>query len=251
MSKVTLGILAFVALAACCLVPLGTTDAQITTDDGDVIKVSGTASFDISYTTDSDKDLTYSAKVIDKSGNTQSSAVSPSTGSLNSGEAKTLTVTAPSSAGTYKLVVEYLLDDEKASSEEYSFKAVNPIVLKVNLKADDITLNLEEFGVYFYIDGKKMEDSFKTVSLASDGTGSVSYDWIADPETSKHTFKVVPVGGSQVITGLNEEHTFYTSDNDYSLLIVLAFVILVILVVFVVRVYRKPVKNYGKPKSRR
>ena len=254
MSKVALGILAFLALAAFCFVPAGAdAEGQITTDN-DIIKVSGTGTFDIVYTATGDdegKDITYSAKVVDKSGNTQSSAVSPSTGSLESGVAKELTVTAPKTAGKYTLEVEFLLDEETASTEKYTFKAVNPITLTVNLKAEDVTLNLDNFGVYFYIDGEKMEDSYTTVSLAADGTGSVSYDWVADPDTNKHTFYVDPVGGSQVITGLSEEHTFYAHDSDYSLVIGLAMMIVIILILVAVWVYRKPIKNYGKPKSRR
>ena len=255
MSKVTLGILAFLALAAFCLVPAGVDAAgQIETDDGDVIKTTGTATFNITYTATGDevgKDISYSAKVVDKSGNTQSSAVSPSSGSLDSGVAKSLTVTAPKTAGTYTLEVEFTVGEDSKSTEKYTFKAVNPITLKLNLKAEEVKLNLDNFGVYFYIDGQKMEDSYTTVTLASDGTGSVSYDWVADPDTNKHTFRVESVGGSEVISGLNEEHTFYVHDSDYSLIIALSVLILIILILSAIWVYRKPIKNYGKPKSRR
>lgn len=61
MSKVTLGILAFLALAAFCFVPAGAdAEGQITTDN-DIIKVSGTGTFDIVYTATGDdegKDIT-------------------------------------------------------------------------------------------------------------------------------------------------------------------------------------------------
>ncbi len=258
MNKVALGILAFAVLAAFCFIPAGAdAEGQITTEDGDVIEVSKSATFTIKYDlseADKDKDLSYSAKVVDGSGKTQSGAVSPSTGSLSDGDPKDITVTAPSTAGKYKLVVEFLLDDEPIDGEkpvEYTFKAVNPIVHKLNLKAKDVTLNLQDFGVYFYIDGEKMEDSYTTVSLAADGTGSVSYNWIADPDTSKHTFKVVAVGGSTLISGLDEEHTFYTQDADYTWIVVLAALFLIILIALAVWIYRKPIKNYGKPKARR
>ena len=255
MNKVALGILAFVALAAFCFVPAGAdAEGQITTEDGDVMKVSTSETFTIKYTlseADAGKEITYSAKVVDKSGNTMSGAVSSSTGSLDSGTPKNLTVTAPSTAGKYTLEVEFLLDDEKDSTEKYDFRAVNPITLKLNLKADDVTVSLEDFGVYFYIDGEKMEDSFTTVSLAADGTGSVSYDWIAYPETNQHTFKVVAVGGSSIISGLDEEHTFYIHDADYTMIIVAAMLFVIILIILAIWIYRKPIRNYGKPKSRR
>ena len=258
MNKVALGFLAFAVLAAFCFIPAGAdAEGQITTDDGDVIEVSKSATFTIKYDlsdADKEKDLSYSAKVVNDSGKTQSGAVSPSTGSLSDGVEKDLTVTAPSTAGKYKLVVEFLLDDEPIDGEkasEYTFKAVEPIVLKVNLKAKDVTLNLQDFGVYFYIDGEKMEDSYTTVSLAADGTGSVSYNWIADPDSSKHTFKVVAVGGSTLISGLDVEHTFYAEDTDYTWIVALSGLFLIILIALAIWIYRKPIKNYGKPKARR
>jgi hypothetical protein len=233
--------------------------AEIYHDGNDYFEVSTSEDFKVKYTLsdeDSDRTITYSAKVVDKSGETQSNAVTPSTGSLTSGVEKTLTVTAPKAAGNYKLVVDFELkksdEDIKTDSASYEFKAVNPIKLTVNLKAEEVTLNLEEFGVYFFVDGQKMEDSYTTVSLAKDGTGSVSYNWIADPARgSTHTFYVEAVGETDLIKGLGEEHTFYANDNDYSLIIALAFVILIILIVMAIWIYRKPIKNYGKPKSRR
>ncbi len=266
MNKVTLGIMAFLALAAICLAPLAAgVDATISHDTTDnVYKVESTEEFEIEYVLgedDADKDLTYEAKVVNKSDETMSSAVSPSSGSLDSGESKTLTVTVPKDAGSYTLVVDYYLgsddDKEKIAGDEFKFKAVNPITLKLNLKTEDVALNLEDYGVYFYIDtdgdgvDEKMDDSYTTITLASDGTGSVSYDWIADPQLSKYTFHVEAVGGSDLIKGLNEEHTFYAHDNDYTWIIVLAVLVLIILILAAVWVYRKPVKNFGKPKSRR
>ena len=254
MNKAAFGIMALMALAVFCLVPSGADGGgEITHDGTNVYKVSTTEEFTIVYTyepTDAGE-ITYSAKVVDKSGNTQSNAVTPSSGSLDSGFGETVTVNVPSKTGQYRLVVEYSLDEEKVSESEYVFKAVNPIVLTVNLTAEDATLNLEEFGVYFYVDEEKLEDSYKTITLSANGTGSVSYDWIADPEESRHTFYVVAVGGSSMIKGLNEVHTFYTSDNNYTMLTVLVFLIMVALIVWAVTVYRRPIKNYGKPKARR
>ncbi|MBQ7978477.1 MAG: hypothetical protein IJ248_01820 [Candidatus Methanomethylophilaceae archaeon] len=254
MNKAAFGIMALLALAAICLVPAGLDAAgEITHDGTNVYKVSTTEDFSIMYTYETGEtgEITYSAKVVDKSGNTQSNAVSPSTGSLESGFGKTVTVSVPSKTGQYSLVVEYMLDDEKVSESEYVFKAVNPIVLTVNLKAEDASLNLEEFGVYFYVDGNRLDDSYKTITLSADGTGSVSYDWIADPEGSTHTFYVQAIGGSSMIKGLDEVHTFYTSDNDYTMVIALAFIILIALIIWAVVIYRRPIKNYGKPKARR
>jgi len=254
MNKAAFGIMALLALAAFCLVPAGLdAGGEINHDGTNVYKVSTTEDFSVMYTYDEGDqgEISFSAKVVDKSGNTQASAVSPSTGSLDSGFSKTVTVSVPSKTGEYRLIVEYMLDDEKVSESEYVFKAVNPITLTVNLTAEDASLNLEEFGVYFYVDGQKMDDSYSTITLSANGSGSVSYDWIADPESGAHTFSVKAVGGSSMIKGLDEVHTFYTEDNNYTVVIVLAFIILIALIIWAVVVYRKPVKNYGKPKARR
>ena len=53
------------------------------------------------------------------------------------------------------------------------------------------------------------------------------------------------------ITGLGEEYTFYIGDNSYTAWIALLVIFVIILILVLVWVYRKPVKNYGKPKSRR
>jgi hypothetical protein len=66
-----------------------------------------------------------------------------------------------------------------------------------------------------------------------------------------HTFKVEPVGETTMISGLGVEHTFYSNDNDYAWLTALALIILILLLIWAYRVYRKPIKNFGKPKSRR
>jgi len=263
MNKVTLGILALLAAAVICFAPMGASldaaGAEISHEGVDYFKVSTSEDFKVKYTLseqDEGRTISYSAKVVNKAGETQSNAVSPSTGSMTSGVERTLTVTAPKTAGNYTLVVDFELkkgdDDVKKESARYDFKAVNPIKLTVNLKADDITLNLEEFGVYFYVDGEKMEDSYTTVTLSRDGTGSVSYDWIADPAYgSTHTYYVEAVGAADVIKGLGEEHTFYANDNDYSMIIAIAFIILIVLIIMAIWIYRKPIKNFGKPKSRR
>lgn len=255
MNKVAFGFVALLALAAFCLVPgIDAATGEITHDGTNVYKVSTSEDFDIKFTADEadvGKDITYTAKVVDKSGTTQANAVSPSVGDLDSGVSKTLKVSVPSKVGEYTLVVDFSVEGEKKTTSEYVFKAVNPIVLKVNLKADDITLNLEEFGVYFYVDGNMIEDSYTTITLSADGTGTVSYDWIADPEPGRHTFSVKAVGGTSMIKGLDEVHEFYTEDNNYILVVVLAFAILIALIIWAIVIYRRPVKNYGKPKARR
>jgi len=255
MNKAAFGIIAVLALAIVCFAPMADYDGagQIYHEGTSVIEAGETSVFEIVYTLDTAEEatITYSATVVDKAGNVQASAVSPSTGSLESGEYKTLTVTAPSNAGKYTLKVEFLKNSEKDSTEEYAFSSVTAKTLTVNLKTDKVTLNMESFGVFFYVDGEKLEDSYSTVTLSRDGTGSVSYDWIADPAAGQHTFYVEAAGSVDAIKGLSEVHTFYIGDNDYTVWTALAIILLIALIIWGISVYRKPVKNFGKPKARR
>ena len=212
--------------------------------------------------------IEYDAKLVDSSGNTVSSGVSPSSGSLTNGVPETLTVSAPEDAGNYKLVVSYTVEVTYTDSEgetvevpeedlvrdddTYSIKVVKPITLSVTLTNGD-NLDLDGFGLYFIVDGEKMEDSFTTIDLEKEGSTSVTYDWIADASSGAHTFKVVPADSGNLVSidGLDKEHTFYVGDNDYSIYTTLLVVLIVIILLVMVWVYRKPVKNFGKPKSRR
>lgn len=260
---------ALVAVTALVAIPAAESDAQTVTNidaDQSVIQVSKTGTFKILYSfTDYDdktsltKRLTYEAKVTDTRGNTQSSSVSPSTGSLDDNVEKSLTVTAPKDEGTYKLVVTfkhnitYTEDGETKKVEgsedkEFTFKAVNPINLKITISTDD-AIEMSG-GVYFYIDGQKYDDSYATFSVAGDGTASVSYDWIADPAKGEHEYHIAAANG-QMISGLDNKYTFYVGDNSYTLIEALVILCVIVLILFAIWIYRKPVKNFGKPKSRR
>ena len=122
-----------------------------------IIKIGGTGVFDAVYTnTDYDDvekyaevehDLSYNAKLVNSTGETQTSGVSPSTGNVSLGESISLKVTAPSTAGTYRLVVEYTdkityLDviagnEEKTitvtETKEYIIRVVEAITLSVTV----------------------------------------------------------------------------------------------------------------------
>ena len=45
--------------------------------------------------------------------------------------------------------------------------------------------------------------------------------------------------------------TVYTSSNDYRLVEYLCIGVLVVLLIIAIWIYRKPIKNRGKPKARR
>ena len=278
--KTVTAAIAIMAVFALCLVPLQGVDAEYANIDGEtnVVGVGEDADFQVIYTND-DYDSTeypnlsmaisYDAKLVDSSGETVSNGVSPSSGDLESGTAQTLTVSAPNTAGRYTLQVEITVDATYTSTDEdgnettedleidpttleYDITVVEPITLSVTL-SNNSNEPLQGYGVYFYVDGERIEDSFTTVDLEANGTTTIEYDWITDAGYGTHTFRVEAAdGGNMVeITGLGETHTFYIGDNDYTWVIVLLVVVIILLVLVMVWVYRKPVKNYGKPKSRR
>ena len=263
------------AMAACCLVPMAESEAVYYNVDGDsVIGTEDKADYTISYTNhdyDSyenvDMSVTYSAKLVDSSGSTVSSGVSPSSGDLTNGVSATVTVTAPKDTGDYKLVVSYspsvsytdadgetvdVPSDDLKKETEYRIKVVAPITLSVTLK-NDSNIDLTGYGVYFFVDGEKVDDSYTTVNLAKEGTATVTYKWVTDASGGSHTYSVQPADSGNLvqIEGLGEEYTFYIGDNSYTAWIALLVIFVIIMILVLVWVYRKPVKNYGKPKSRR
>ncbi|MBR7152367.1 MAG: hypothetical protein IKD00_01300 [Candidatus Methanomethylophilaceae archaeon] len=200
----------------------------------------------------SEGEFEYNAKLVNGKGETQTSAVSPSTGTVSG--TVTLDVEFPKTAGDYTLVVEVSAegeDSEVVDEVSLDIEVVEPVTLTVTLStAED--LDLTGFGVYFFIDGQKMEDSYTTFDLVMAGSAEVTYDWIVSPDGDEHTFWVEPaVEGVVVVEGLGEKHTFYFGDNDYTLYSVFSVVLVVVLAIILIWVYRKPVKNFGKPKSRR
>lgn len=267
---------ALVAMAAFCLAPLAESEAVYYNVDGDsVIGTENKADYTISYSNhdydsyaDVNMSVTYSAKLVDSSGSTVSSGVSPSSGDLTNDVSATVTVTAPKTTGSYKLVVEYKAsisytdsegktvnvpsDDLKLDPKEFRIKVVTPITLSVTLK-NDSNIDLTGYGVYFWINGDKVDDSYTTVNLAKEGTATVTYKWVTDSSNGKYSYSVQPADSGNLvqITGLGEEYTFYIGDNSYTAWIALLVIFVIILILVLVWVYRKPVKNYGKPKSRR
>lgn len=251
--------------AAFVLLPVSGVDGAYHSISGEksVIAVDEDADFTIIYT-DSDHesiDVEFDAKLVNAKGDTMTSAIYPTTGSIDNGVPVILTVTAPSEAGTYTIVVTYngtydTYDDSAVDMDEvvdrFDIKVVEPITLSVDVSLKDPNVNLSGYGVYFWVDGERMDDSYTTFNVSSNGTGSVTYDWVADASKGKHVFWVESANGGVVdVKGLDQKHEFYIGDEDYSVYIALAVLFLIVVIIALVWVYRKPVKNFGKPKSRR
>ncbi len=235
------------------------TNIHSITGDTTVVATEGKLTFDIMFY-ESDKysslSITYTAKLVNGSGTTQSSAVSPSSGSLTNGIKTELTVTAPKTAGTYTLTVTYTETvDEEASvtytdTKEIQVKA--PIVLSIKVENTG-NVDLTDVVVYFYVDGVKVDGSKTTMTVAVGETTTVSYNYVdSGLGSGKHTFKVMAADDSYIgIDGLGSEKTFYFNEGDYDWANYLMLLLFIIMVIILVYVLMKPVKNYGKPKARR
>jgi CARDB. len=259
-----MAVLMMVLVAGVCVLSSAEeTDAATSEIRGDttVVKISGELTFDIIFF-ESDSfsvlELKYSAVLNDSNGAAQSGAVSPSSGALHNGLPTTLTVKAPATPGKYTLVVSFteIIDDEDEIKSEKSLTitVVTPIKLSATL-TNNSNVDFTDFTVYFKVDGVLVEDSKSTVSVKANAVTTVSYDWVTDSlSNGEHTFEIVAgeenIGDyrGSIIGGVG---TFYVGHSDYGLVNILLGIMLVLFVILAIYFYRKQVKNYGKPKSRR
>lgn len=245
----------------CCVYAADDSNAEwadITSDDSFV----GTGNT-IKYTVHGDQKYYYKAEIQTADGSTSalgSVSVASSyltTTSTSGGYYRTLTVTAPSTAGDYLLSVKYYGSDDSSYTtvlfeKKAPIKVVEPVVLSFTLKnnsSSDLSLK-----VYFVINGEKVTDSSGTqdITVTANSTKTVTYNYIVK-DISNTTYKLCcddsVLSGS--VSGLDVEKKFYTSQTDYTWLTVLMVVVLVLFVILFIYVVRKPVVNKGKPKGRR
>ena len=199
----------------------------------------------------------YSATLLDSTGkNTSATITSPTGSSATVPFTKDLTVTAPSKAGTYTLKVVYT-ETIGTETKEYTvnkdLKVSEPVTLTVKItNPETSSLAITDGVFYFMLDGNKIEESKTTKSIAIGDTATFTYELLGSTlSKGKHTYSLEAADNAYNVSGLGTEHTFYYDQgnmNAYTYLMVLLFIIVTILAVWI---YRKPVKNYGKPKARR
>ena len=199
----------------------------------------------------------YSATLLDSTGkNTSATITSPTGSSATVPFTKDLTVTAPSKAGTYTLKVVYT-ETIGTETKEYTvnkdLKVSEPVTLTVKItNPETSSLAITDGVFYFVLDGKRIEESKTTKSIAIGDTATFTYELLGSTlSKGKHTYSLEAADNAYNVSGLGTEHTFYYDQgnmNAYTYLMVLLFIIVTIIAVWI---YRKPVKNYGKPKARR
>jgi hypothetical protein len=233
--------------------------------DGAYTNVEGSSTYSgvsktTTFTLTGDSDYYFTASLVNSSGTAQSSAVSPSSGTLSSSTYKyTVTVTAPSTSGQYYLKIVFYEDSTKAtkiSEKTAPLKVVDAIVLSATLK--NTTETSLTMTVYFMVNGTKIDDSEQsvTVAAASDsstkGVKTVTYNYYTkDVGDFSFSLQSDDANVSEMVTGLGTTHKVYSSDDSYDFLTWFLAIVLVIMVIILVYIYRKPVVNTGKPKARR
>lgn len=215
-------------------------------EDVYTVKTGGSIKYDASFYRgeDSSGSVMFQAYLTDSAGNKISGAISPSSWSSSGDNTRTLTITAPDSAGTYRVVVEYDGDDIEGSSQAL-LKVVVPVTLSAEVtNSSDVAATTT---ISFLVDGKPVEDSETVVSNLQPGSSkTVTYEWVTTLGEGRHTYAAVTEDGTVI-----KEGEFYVGHNDYQWATIIMGLLFVILVIVLIYIVRKPVKNYGKPKGRR
>ena len=215
---------------------------------------SDTSAKKVTYTLSGNSTYYFEAKLLDSSG-TSTGQLSPSSGSLTGTPAKrTVTVTAPLSAGDYTFNVKFYENsttkDTVLAEKNVPLKVVDPIVLTFSLK--NAGESAVTFNAYYKVNGEKVDDSVQAVTIEAGSTKDVTYNYyVRDTNDTKYSLETDDQIIRNSIEGLGVEKTFYAHDEDYSLITGIVVFTLIVLAIVTVYIYRKPVINKGKPKGRR
>ncbi|MCL2712008.1 MAG: hypothetical protein FWD37_01870 [Methanomassiliicoccaceae archaeon] len=218
-----------------------------------LLAVGKTATYDI-YAYGEKSTITFTAKLVDSNGYSVG-RVSPSSGSLTD-DTRALTVTAPESPGTYTLEVkfEFKGDVEGEITKKAPVRAVVPITLSAVLENKSGTLT--DITVWFIVDGNVDERiGEQEITIGAKETKTVTHEWLGPLNGlswGKHTVTLdaeIWLLSEDLINV--ESSVFYVGQNSYALSETLVVILFIILLIALIWVFRKPVKNLGKPKARR
>lgn len=216
------------------------------------------------YATVNSLTVSYEVALLDDDGDKVTGATTRENGTLTMSGGKgsiSLTVNSQSKAGNYTLEFKTTETGTYSDGTEINnvervgklpVKIVEPVTLTVTLE-NTSNVNIADLGVYFYIDGNKIDGSLKTVDIEAGKTSEVTFDYTGELKSGKHTFYVESSSANSNVSGLGEacSSTFYYDQGDYDYLNYIMGILLVVFIILCIWVFRKPVKNYGKPKARR
>lgn len=227
----------------------------------DYVKTGGSYVFTVKNTTDV---IVYGSWNLNNSSGTSQSNGSIS---INANNSTDISVTAPTTAGDYKLVVKFYSASTKTDSEHIadkakSLKVVEPVKITVTFENKSTTaltfdayLQVKKDGEFKTVEGStsKVSVTAKNTTTNTNGTGTYTYEYVVRDLDRTTTYKVCSDDETAkvAVKGLGTEYNFYSSQNNYDLITWLLVIVLIILIIIIIWVYRKPVKNYGKPKARK
>lgn len=235
--------------------PLATTSVV---GERDYCSISDGGLDETKFTLKSSEITYYAASLTGPDGKDFTSSISPSKGTVYS--TSDIHVRNLSKAGDYKLTVKFYSDSARSdliSERGAPLKAVEPVTLKVT-----VTNNSEvavEMPVFFKVNGEKIDESESTIKIPAatdDGPGKkeVEHKYVARDLGRITTYSLEVESAETVagtVKGLGVNHTFYAEQKDYSWATGVSGIGFLLVVLIAIYVYRKPVKNVGKPKSRR
>lgn len=162
-------------------------------------------------------------------------------------------VTVPNTPGRHWLTVTFTFDDASEVVREWLIDVVEPYVFTARLVNNgDIAVN--GLPVKFILNGDRVIHQ-TTVDLAPGEEKTVEYRYIESLSSGRNTITVTLDSENELVTlstGTTSMTTvFYIGQPDYSLSHWIMGLTLVIMTFGLIWVYRKPKRNYGRPRGRR
>jgi hypothetical protein len=200
----------------------------------------------------------FRASLRDSGGNTVGSISAQGRATTVDMEGVVLTVTAPSTPGTYTLTVEFtftdIADTKTTVTKTAPVKAVKPVTLTATVYNTGDGGTIYDMEVWFEVDGVRVDGSERPITINAGSNQKVTYEWATDTlSNGAHTVTLRgQVGPNDYsVEGLNDPMAFYVGQKSYSLIETILIIMLIVMLIILFIVFRKPVKNFGKPKGRR
>lgn len=180
-----------------------------------------------------------------------------SVGSLNlsygtiTGSAK-ITAVMPSTPGTYTLYVTFSFPDNTVRYKDWIITVVQPYVFNAQvINEGDVAVN--GITVSFLVDGVIVGS--QVVNVSAQSSTEASYTWVTTGlSAGQHILEVRIDSEDQFVTLFSGGKSYITSfqvgQQDYGGTNWLMGILLAIMALALVWVYRKPIRNVGRPKGR-
>lgn len=165
----------------------------------------------------------------------------------------TLEVKMPSQPGEYRLLVTFDFGNGNTVQKDWPIRVVEPYVFQATVVNDGAT-PLEGVLVTFLVDGVVI--GTETVDVGAMSSVEVTHRWATPPlSQGQHRLEIQLDADSHFVNlyGGEKSHYsyFHVGQKSYSTITWAMGIALVILAIALIWVYRKPVRNRGRPRGRR